>query len=349
MLLKNEGGLLPLKNGLRSIAVLGPLADDRESPLGHWRGDGKTEDVVSLLAGIRAHVASAGGSTRIAYAKACDVEGDSRDGIAEAVRLAKDSDVAIVAVGESAAMSGEASSRTSLDLTGRQEELVEAIQATGTPTVIVLINGRPLTIGWITSHVPAILEAWCAGTQGGHAIADALFGDVNPGGKLPVTFPRVVGQVPLFYNHLNTGRPATSDRYTSKYIDAPVTPLFHFGHGLSYTRFRLRDLHLSSPRLPHDGRLELWVDVENIGDRAGDEVVQLYIRDVAASVARPVKELRGFQRVTLRPGETRTLRFTLTPDDLKFYDDRMQLVLEPGEFQSSSARVPRGGCRPSSR
>ena len=221
MLLKNEGGVLPLKKGLRSIAVLGPLADDRESPLGHWRGDGKAEDVVTLLAGIRAKVAESGGSTRVVYAKGCEVEGDSRDGIAEAVRLAKDSDVAIVAVGESAAMSGEASSRTSLDLTGRQEELVEAVQATGTPTVVVLINGRPLTIGWIAEHVPAILEAWFARDSGGHAIADVLFGDINPGGKLPVTFPRVVGQVPLYYNHLNTGRPATADRYTSKYIDAP--------------------------------------------------------------------------------------------------------------------------------
>ena len=204
--------MLPLRRDLRSIAVLGPLADDRETPLGHWRGDGKADDVVTLLAGIKAKVAESGGATQVVYAKGCEVEGDSRDGIAEAVRLAKASDVAIVAVGESAAMSGEASSRTSLDLTGRQLELVQAVQATGTPTVVVLINGRPLTIGWIAEHVPAILEAWFGGTQGGHAIADALFGDVNPGGKLPVTFPRVVGQVPLYYNHLNTGRPPTDQK-----------------------------------------------------------------------------------------------------------------------------------------
>ena len=343
VLLKNEGRVLSLDKNLRSIAVLGPLADDRETPLGHWRGDGKTEDVVSLLAGIRAKVAEKGWSTKVLYAKGCDVEGNSREGIAAAVGLAKESDVAIIAVGESAAMSGEASSRTSLDLTGRQQELVEAVLATGTPTVVVLINGRPLTIRWIAQHVPAILEAWFSGTQGGHAIADALFGDVNPGGKLPVKFPRVVGQVPLYYNHLNTGRPASNDDYTSRYIDEPVTPLFAFGHGLSYTRFRLQNLVLSARRIPLNGRLEVSVDVENAGDRAGDEVVQLYVHDLAATVARPVKELRGFERVTLRPGETRTVRFALTADDLRFHDARMQFVAEPGAFQAIVGTSSVGG------
>ena len=333
VLLKNDGAVLPLRDDLRSIAVLGPLADDREAPLGHWRGDGKTEDVVTLLAGIKARVARTVGPTRVDYAKGCEVEGVATDGIAEAVQVARRADVAIVAVGESARMSGEASSRTSLDLSGRQLDLIRAVHATGTPTVVVLIDGRPLTIGWVAEHVPAILEAWFGGTQGGHAIADALFGDVNPGGKLPVTFPRVVGQVPLYYNHLNTGRPPSDRRYTSKYIDAPVTPLFPFGHGLSYTQFRLTDLLTDARRIPSDGRLAVSVNVKNVGDREGDEVVQLYIRDVAASVARPVRELRGFERVTLHPGETRTVRFTLTPDDLKFYDDRMRFVIEPGAFQ----------------
>ncbi len=343
VLLKNDRGVLPLRKDLRSIAVLGPLADDREAPLGHWRGDGKSEDVVTLLAGIRAKVAEHAGATRIGYAKGCEVEGDDAAGIAAAARLARESDVAIVAVGESAAMSGEASSRTSLDLSGRQLDLVRAVQQTGTPTVVVLINGRPLTIGWIADQVPAILEAWFGGTQGGHAIADALFGDINPGGKLPVTFPRVVGQVPLSYDHLSTGRPASDSRYTSKYIDAPVTPLFPFGHGLSYTRFRLSDLKLSSRGIPRDGRLEVCVAVENLGDRAGDEVVQLYIHDVAASVARPVKELRGFERVTLRPGEKRTVHFTLTPQALGFYDHRMQFVVEPGEFRVIAGTSSAGG------
>ncbi len=182
--------------------------------------------------------------------------------------------------------------------------------------------------------MPAILEAWFGGTQGGHAIADALFGDVNPGGKLPVTFPRVVGQVPIYYSHLNTGRPASrDDRYTSKYIDVPVTPLFPFGHGLSYTRFRLSDLHLSARGIPANGSLDVHVTVKNIGGRAGDEVVHLYIRDVAASVARPVKELRGFERVTLRPGEKWSVQFTLSARELGFYDREMRFVVEPGEFR----------------
>jgi beta-glucosidase len=334
VLLKNDGGLLPLGKDIRSIAVLGPLADDKESPLEHWRGDGKTKDVVTLLAGIRAKVAGRGEAIRVDHAAGCSVMGDDGSGIAEAVRLARQADVAIVAVGETAVTSGEAASRSSLDLSGRQMDLVRAIHETGKPTVVVLINSRPLTIGWIAEHVPAIVEAWFGGTLGGHAIADALFGDINPGGKLPVTFPRVVGQVPIYYNHLNTGRPASpKDRYTSKYVDAPVTPLFAFGHGLSYTRFRLSDLQLSSKTIPTDGSLNVSVVVENVGDRAGDEVVQLYIRDVAASVARPVKELRGFERVTLRPGEKRTIPFKLTPESLAFYDRQMKFIVEPGEFR----------------
>jgi beta-glucosidase len=343
VLLKNDGGTLPLRKDLRAIAVLGPLADDRATPLGHWHGDGKPEEVMTLLAGIQARVAESGGRTKVAYAKGCEVEEDDSAGIAAAVQLARESDVAIVAVGESARMSGEAASRASLDLTGRQLALVQAVHATGTPTVVVLINGRPLTVGWVAEHVPAILEAWFGGTQGGHAIADALFGDVNPGGKLPVTFPRAVGQVPIYYNHLNTGRPASSRRYTSKYIDITVTPLFPFGYGLSYTRFRLRDLRLDARRIPPDGRLMVAVDVENVGDRDGDEVVQLYLRDVAASVARPVKELRGFQRVTLRPGESRTVRFFLTPHDLKFYDRQMRFVVEPGTFRVFVGTSSEGG------
>ena len=246
VLLKNEGGVLPLSKTLRTVAVLGPLADDRESMLGHWRGDGQLEDVVSLLAGIKAKIAASCGTTRVVYAKGCDAQSDSSDDIPAAVRLASRCDAAVIAVGQTARMTGEASSLTSLDLPGRQRELVQAVQATGVKTVVVLINGRPMTISWTAEHVPAILEAWIPGTQGGHAVADVLFGDLNPGGKLPVTFPRVVGQVPLYYNHLSTGRPPSNDRYTSKYIDAAVTPLFPFGHGLSYTRFRLSHLRLDS-------------------------------------------------------------------------------------------------------
>ncbi len=271
------------------------------------------------------------------------MDDDAVDDIAHAVELAQRADVAIIAVGESARTSGEASSRTSLDLTGRQLELVQRVHATGTPTVVVLINGRPLTIGWIAEHVPAILEAWFPGTEGGHALADVLFGDVNPGGKLPITFPRSVGQIPIYYNHLNTGRPATKDRYTSRYIDSPVSPLFPFGHGLSYTQFRLAGLRLDRPSIRRDGSLGVQVDVRNLGERAGDEVVQLYIRDVASSVVRPVKELRGFQRVSLRPGEQQTVRFTLSPRELGSHDSQMHFVVEPGQFRLFAGTSSDGG------
>jgi beta-glucosidase len=342
VLLKNDGDVLPLGRDVRSIAVIGPLADDRRAPLGHWRGDGRAEDVATLRDGIQAKVAGRPGVT-VAYAKGCEIEGGTADGLVEAVRLAHRSEVAIVAVGESAEMSGEAASRSSLDLPGHQLALVQAVHATGTPTVVVLMNGRPLTIGWVAEHVPAILEAWLAGTQSGPALADVLFGDVNPGGKLPVTFPRVVGQVPLYYNHPNTGRPPTAEKYTSKYLDIPVGPLFPFGHGLSYTHFRLSGLRLSARSIPADGQLTVSVDVENTGDRAGDEVVQLYLRDVVARVARPVKELRGFERVALGPGEKKTIRFTLTPEHLGYYDHRMRFLVEPGEFQITAGTSSVGG------
>jgi beta-glucosidase len=281
---------------------------------------------------------------QVSHAKGCEIEGGSTDGIAGAVGLARQAEVAIVVVGESAGMSGEAASRSSLDLPGHQLDLLRAVHATGTQTVVVLINGRPLTIGWAAEHVPAILEAWLPGTQGGHAIADLLSGDVNPGGKLPATFPRSVGQVPIYYNHLSTGRPPKADqKYTSKYLDVPWEPLFPFGHGLSYTRFRLSNLRLSPRTIPADGRLAVTVDVENVGDRAGDEVVQLYIRDVVASVARPVKELAGFQRIPLRPGEKKTARFELGPEHLGFYDRELRFVVEPGEFVITAGTSSAGG------
>jgi len=330
VLLKNERETLPLAKTVKSIAVVGPLADDKTDMIGPWSGDGQAADAVTLLAGIKAKSPAAA----ITYAKGCEIEGDSTAGFDEAVRAARQSDVVVVAVGEAAAMSGEAASRSSLDLPGQQNNLVKALQATGKPVVVVLMNGRPLTINWIAENSPAILETWFAGTQAGNAIADVLFGDMNPGGKLPVTFPRSVGQVPLYYNHMNTGRPPdAANKYTSKYLDIPWTPLFPFGYGLSYTQFRLSNLQASAKTIPTSGRLTVTVEVENTGKRAGDEVVQLYIRDVAASVTRPVKELKGFQRVTLRAGEKRRLEFTLTPDLLGFYNRQMQFVVEPGDFQ----------------
>jgi len=331
VLLKNERETLPLNKNIGSIAVIGPLADDRRAPLGWWSGDGKEENTVTPLAGIKAKVSP---QTRVLYAKGCEVKDDSTAGFEQAVTIAKQADVAIVFVGETHDMVGEAASRASLDLPGRQMELVQAIHATGKPTIVVLVNGRPLSIGWIVNSAPAILESWMGGSESGNAIADILFGDVNPGAKLPVTFPRTVGQVPIYYNHMNTGRPPEAEnRYTSKYYDAPWTPLYPFGYGLSYTTFKISNLQLSAPRINATGKVTVTCDVENTGRRAGDEVVQLYIRDPVASMTRPVKELKGFQRISLQPGEKKKVEFVLGPEHLGFWNREMRYVVEPGEFR----------------
>jgi beta-glucosidase len=331
VLLKNDAETLPLRKNLGSIAVIGPLADDRRAPLGWWAGDGKEENTVTPLAGIKAKVSP---ETKVGYAKGCEVTNDSTAGFPEAVNLAKSSDVAVVFVGEIADMVGEAASRSSLDLPGRQMELVQAIHGTGKPTIVVLVNGRPLSIGWAVNNVPAILESWMGGTESGNAIADILFGDVNPSAKLPVTFPRTVGQVPMYYNFLNVGRPPEpQNRYTSKYYDLPWTPLYPFGYGLSYTTFKISGLQLSAPRISASKKLTVSAEVENTGRRAGDEVVQLYLRDVVASMNRPVKELKGFQRLSLQPGEKRRVKFVLGPEHLGFWNRELRYVVEPGEFR----------------
>jgi beta-glucosidase len=328
VLLKNDRGTLPIHPEFKNLALIGPLADDPQSVLGPWLGDGRKEEAVSLLAGLRERSAS---GIRVTYAKGCEVAGDSRDGFDEAIRAAQESDFVIMAVGESAEMSGEAAARSSLDLPGRQLELMKAIHATAKPYVVVLMNGRPLSINWIAANSPAILETWFAGSQAGNAIADVLFGDVNPGGKLPVTFPRSVGQVPIYYNHRNTGRPPDpANKYTSKYLDLPWTPLYPFGYGLSYTTFKLSPPQINQPRISTNGRVSVRAEVENTGNRAGDEVVQLYISRVAASVTRPVRELKGFQRVSLGAGEKKTVEFTLGPEHLGFYNRALQYVVEPG-------------------
>src|SRR5687767_993941 len=330
VLLKNDKQTLPLAKTVGSIALIGPLGDSQKDMIGSWTGDGKVEDAVTLLQGLKSKVPAA----KINYVKGCEVGCETDAGFSDAVRAATESDVVILAVGESAEMSGEAASRSSLDLPGRQLDLVKAVQASGKPTIVVLMNGRPLTINWIAENTPAILETWFAGTQGGHAIADVIFGDVNPGGKLPVTFPRAVGQIPLYYNHMNTGRPPdVKNKYTSKYLDVPWTPLFPFGYGLSYTEFKITNLQLSSQIIQPHGRVTVSVDVENTGTRTGDEVVQLYIRDMAASVTRPVKELKGFERITLLPGEKRRVTFVLTAQHLGFWNREMRFVVEPGEFK----------------
>jgi beta-glucosidase len=254
-------------------------------------------------------------------------------GIAEAVRVARAADAVVLVVGETGDMSAEAESRSTLELPGAQQQLADAIAATGKPVVVVLMNGRPLSIERLNETMPAILETWFLGIEHGNAVADVLFGDANPGGKMPVTTPRVVGQVPIYYNHKNTGRPPTTEKYTSKYWDIPWTPLYPFGYGLSYTSFSVSAPRLSASSIGANDSLRVEVDVTNTGQRAGDEVVQLYVRDDVGSVTRPVMELRRFRRVTLTPGQRTTVRWALGVGDLAFYDLAMRRVAEPGTFR----------------
>jgi beta-glucosidase len=330
VLLENRGNVLPLARDVGTIAVIGELADDSASTIGSWAARANPADAVTMLAGIRAAVSP---KTRVLYARGASPTSDDTTGIAEAVRVARQASVAILVIGESREMTGEASSRASLDLPGAQLRLVQAVQATGVPIVAVLMNGRPLAISWLHDHVPAILETWYGGVEAGNATADVLFGAYNPGGKLPVTFPRATGQVPLYAAHRNTGRPPSAENsYTSKYLDLPWTPLYPFGYGLSYTTFTSGAPTLNAKVLRPGESLDAAVDVTNTGTVAGDEVVQLYIRDDVASVARPVQELRGFQRVHLDPHETRTVHFTIDEQALAFYDTSMSRVVEPGTF-----------------
>ena len=330
VLLRNEDGVLPLSKDIGALAVIGPLADDSASTLGSWSAAGRAEDAVTVAEGLRRAVAP---STAILRARGTGVSDFDTSGIAEAVRTARRADAVVLVLGEDRDMSGEARNRSSLALPGAQLRLAQAVVATGTPVVVVLMNGRPLATPWLAEHVPAIIEAWYLGVQMGPAVADVIFGDYNPGGKLPVSVPRAVGQVPIYYDHVNTGRPPSEkDRYTSKYLDLPWTPLYPFGYGLSYTTFSYGAPRLSASEIHPADSLVVSVDVSNTGARAGDEVVQLYLRDDVASVARPVKELRRFRRITLRPGETRTVAFTLTSADLAFYDRSMHHVVEPGTF-----------------
>src|SRR5437763_3088443 len=329
VLLKNDASLLPIGQRVRTLAVIGPLADDKVSALGPWPGRGAPQDAVTPLAGIKARA----GSVNVVYAKGCGITDTTTAGFAEAVAAAKQADVAVLVLGEAGDLSGEAASRADLDLPGVQQQLLEAIHATGTPVVLVLMNGRPLTIPWATEQVPAIVESWFLGVEDGPTLAAVLFGDVSPSGKLPVTFPRAVGQIPLYYNHKNTGRPTGPDKYTSKYIDLPVTPLFPFGHGLSYTTFGYSDLRLSGSSIPPAGTLRVSVTVTNTGSRDGAEVAQLYVHDEVASVTRPVRALAGFRRVSLKAGEARTVEFRLTPKELGLYNKDMKFVVEPGKFR----------------
>jgi beta-glucosidase len=325
------------------VAVVGPLANNPadqlgpDVPIGYNVSQGK---VVPVLDGIRAAVPKA----TVTYAQGCDTSCTSAAGFGAAVSAARSSDVTVVVVGEPAADSGEASSRSVIDLPGQQLALVQAIAATGKPYVVVLMNGRPLTIGWLAGHAPALLESWFPGTEGGNAVADVLFGTVNPGGKLPMSFPRDTGQIPVYYNELPTGRPYDpANKYTSKYLDVPNTPQYPFGFGLSYTTFALSNLHLSASSIPRTGTLTVTADITNTGTRTGDDVVQLYVHDQVASILQPVRRLDGFRRVTLKPGETRQLTFTLGPANLGFYNNQGQFTVEPGGFDVYAGDSSVGG------
>jgi len=331
VLLKNAGGLLPLRKDLQSVAVIGPLADDGESILGPWSGAGRSADAVPVLEGIRRKVAA---STKILYARGCGVADTSTSSFSGALAAAAGADAVVMVVGEESGMSGEAASRSTLGLPGVQEQLFEAVLRLHKPLVVVLMNGRPLAIPRLQEAAPAILEAWFPGVEGGDAVADVLFGDRDPSGKITATFPFSVGQVPLYYNHKNTGRPTIDTvKYTSRYLDGPTSPLYPFGYGLHYTSFAYQSLKLGATRIRKSEGLRVSVDLHNTGSRAGEETVQLYIRDLSGSVTHPVKELKAFRKVRVEPGRTENVQFQLTPESLALYDRGMRKVVEPGLFE----------------
>jgi beta-glucosidase len=347
VLLRNEGGLLPLAKDLGSVAVLGPNADHARNQLGDYTATTVLQEVTTVLDGVRALVSPA---TRVTHVRGCDVIGDETDEIAEATAAARDADVALVVVGENEwqapgkkGTSGEGYDVATLELTGRQRELVQAVHATGTPTVVVLINGRPLAVPWVAENVPALVEAWIPGERGGQAVAEILFGDHEPEGRLPVTIPRHVGQLPVTYDFKPSKAYWLEHGWGHSYADLDPNPLFEFGHGLSYTSFAYSNLRLSVETLAAGGEIEIQVDVENTGPRTGREVVQLYLRDPIASVVVPVQRLRGFEKVELAPGERRTVRLTLGPGDLALLDAELRWAVEPGVFEvavgSSSRRI----------
>ena len=336
--------LLPLSATSGILAVIGPLAADKDTPLGSWRARAITDSAISLLEGIEAAV---GPGVTVRYARGAalavgergftnelEINDEDRSGFPEAVAAARGADAVVMALGEDAFQSGEGRSQVDVGLKGVQNDLLRAVLAVNPNVVVVLMNGRPLAVSHLAENVPALVEAWHLGSQAGHAIADVLFGATNPSGKLPVSFPRHVGQEPLYYNHKNTGRPGPIDMvFWSHYTDAPNTPLFPFGHGLSYTTFGYSEIRLSASEMPADGKLNVAVTVTNTGDRAGAEVVQLYVRDLVGSTTRPVKELKGFEKIELEPGASRAVTFTLSAADLAFYTARGSWEAEPGDFE----------------
>ena len=342
VLLKNEDGALPISKSVKKIAVIGPLADTAGEMLGCWSSRGRPQDAVSLATGIRAKLPT---GAQLVISPGCNITNNTAQ-ISRAVTDAKAADVVILALGEPKEWSGESKSRTHLGVPGRQLELFEAVAATGKPVIVVLFNGRPLTIPEISTNAAAILEAWHPGVQGGNGVADILFGDADPAGRLTTSFPYDVGQVPIYYNHYNTGRPGIGE-YKGNYVDAPITPLYPFGFGLTYTKFQYGKVQLSAPTNKLGETFTAQVQLKNTGSRAGTEVVQLYIRDVAASAGpRPVRELKGFQKVQLNPGESREVSFTISDRELGYYDAAGHWLVEPGKFQFWIAKDSASGGKP---
>jgi beta-glucosidase len=342
VLLKNQNKILPLQKSGKTIAVIGELAESKDVPLGSWRAQAAPHSAVSLLEGIRNAVDN---QNNVLFAKGPEyVIGErgfvtglkfnttDRTGMAEAKRVASRADVVVIALGEDCFQSGEGRSQTEIGLKGLQDELLNEVYSVNKNVVVVLMNGRPLQIEKMANTVPAIVEAWHLGSEAGNAIADVLFGDYNPSGKLPVSFPRAAGQLPLYYNHLSTGRPSGGGVFWSHYTDESNSPLFPFGYGLSYTSFEYSNLQLSNEVLDQNGQITVSVDVTNTGDRAGEEVVQLYIRDLVGSLSRPVKELKGFEKISLEPGEQKEVSFQISPENLAFYGASGEWKAEPGEF-----------------
>ncbi len=336
VLLKNENDLLPLDKNIDSIAVIGPNADHDKNQLGDYTARVVTQDIVTVLDGIKEKVSA---STRVDYVRGCDVIGDDVNELAEAREAAEKADVAVVVVGENEwrtpdkkGTNGEAFDVASLDLTGMQQDLIKTVHATGTPTIVVLVNGRPLSIRWTAEHVPAILNAWICGEKGGAAVADILFGDTNPSGRLPITVPRHVGQLPVYYNYKPSKKHWIEHAWGKAYVDMPPTPLYEFGYGLNYTKFEYSNLQIDPKEIRAAGSVDVTVDVKNVGDREGAEVVQLYLNDPISTVVTPIRELRGFQKVDLKPGEKKTVTMRLRPEHLCLLSRHMEWVVEPGTF-----------------
>jgi beta-glucosidase len=335
VLLKNENHILPLSRQTKTIALIGPFIKSVRDNLGFWSyiWPDDSARIISTWKGIQGKINK---DSKLLYAKGCNINDSSTGGFAEAVEIAKQADIVIIQVGETPDMSGEAKSRSNIHLPGMQEELIKTIQATGKPVVVMINAGRPLIFNWTADHVPSILYTWWLGTEAGYAIADVLFGDYNPSAKLPISFPRSEGQIPVYYNHFNTGRPFKSDsdlNYVSAYTDLPNDPKFPFGYGLSYTSFSYSEMDLSGKSFKAGDSLTVSVNITNTGKFDGTETVQLYVRDLVGSVVRPVKELKGFQQVILKTGESKKISFTITSDMLRFYNDKLEYGFEPGDFK----------------